>query len=76
MLQVVAISIAVIYGVFISSFVAPWYASQHALDLMSASLKATGEILNSHYNSFKEVSFLPQHCLLPVMLYECSLSTE
>lgn len=54
--QVVAIPIAVAYGIFISQFVAPWYGSQHALDLMSASLRATGRALTDQYAAFEEVS--------------------
>lgn len=54
--QVVAIPIAVAYGIFISQFVAPWYGSQHALDLMSASLRATGRVLTDQYAAFEEVS--------------------
>lgn len=65
-LQIVAISIAVAYGIFISQFVAPWYGSQHALDLMSASLRATGRALTNQYTAFEEVSLSRPLLCLPL----------
>ncbi|KAK9817468.1 hypothetical protein WJX74_007322 [Apatococcus lobatus] len=54
--QIVAISIAVAFGIIVSQFVAPWYASQHALDLMSASLRATGRALTLQYTAFEQAA--------------------